>query len=58
MSQDERITLRLPGDAKAFVEGQAKRNGSSQNSEIIRCIRDRMEKMETKTATEQGCNPR
>lgn len=44
------ITLRLPADAKAFLEGQAERNGSSQNSEIIRCIRDRMER-EMKTAT-------
>lgn len=44
------ITLRLPADAKAFLEAQAERNGSSQNSEIVRCIRDRMDR-ETKTAT-------
>jgi predicted HicB family RNase H-like nuclease len=50
------ITLRLPPDAKAFIAAQAERNTSSQNSEIIRCIRDRMDR-ETKTATEQGCNP-
>jgi hypothetical protein len=39
------ITLRLPADAKAFVVAQAARNSSSQNSEIIRCIRDRMERV-------------
>lgn len=41
------ITLRLPPDAKAFIATQAARNSSSQNSEIVRCIRDRMEKMAT-----------
>ena len=35
--------VRLPDDAKAFIVAQSNRNGSSQNSEIIRCIRDRME---------------
>lgn len=47
------ITLRLPQDAKAFIAGQAARNSSSQNSEIVRCIRDRMEKMAT-TGAEFG----
>jgi hypothetical protein len=37
--------VRLPEDAKEFIAQQAARNGSSQNSEIIRCVRDRMEKM-------------
>ncbi|MDR7034521.1 Arc family DNA-binding protein [Mesorhizobium sp. BE184] len=46
------VTLRLPADAKAFLEAQAHRNGSSQNSEIVRCIRDRMDR-ETKTATSE-----
>lgn len=43
-------SLRLPQDVKAFIEGQAVRNGSSQNSEIVRSIRDRMDR-ETKTTT-------
>lgn len=41
------ITLRLPQDAKAFIAAQAARNSSSQNSEIVRCIRDRMERVAT-----------
>ena len=46
---DPQIAIRLPHDAKAFIAAQAARNGSSQNSEIVRCIRDRMDR-ETKTA--------
>ena len=36
------LQLRLPPDAKAFVEAQARENASSQNSEIVRAIRERM----------------
>lgn len=49
---DPQINIRLPSDIKAFIAAQAERNGSSQNSEIIRCIRDRMDR-ETKTATSE-----
>jgi hypothetical protein len=34
---------RLPPDLKHWLERQAERNGSSQNSEIVRTLRDRME---------------
>lgn len=37
-----RLLLRLPVDAHAFVKQQAEWNGSSLNSEIVRCIRERM----------------
>jgi predicted HicB family RNase H-like nuclease len=47
---DPQMRLRLPPDAKAFISAQAGRNGSSLNSEVVRCIRDRMDR-ETKTAT-------
>lgn len=49
---DPQINIRLPKEIKAFIAAQAERNGSSQNSEIIRCIRDRMDR-ETKTATSE-----
>lgn len=42
---DPKILVRLPSDAKAFIAEQAARYGSSQNSEIVRCVRDRMEKI-------------
>jgi predicted HicB family RNase H-like nuclease len=41
-----KFLVRLPPDAKAFIADQADRNGSSQNSEIIRCIRDRMDRQQ------------
>lgn len=41
------LQLRLPQDVKNWVERQAKTNMSSQNSEIIRAIRERMERTET-----------
>ncbi|GJD69915.1 hypothetical protein [Methylobacterium gnaphalii] len=43
------MKVRLPPDLKAFVVGQATRNSSTQNSEIVRAIRERMER--TKPAT-------
>ncbi|ESX31958.1 regulatory protein [Mesorhizobium sp. LSHC440B00] len=48
---DPKFLVRLPADVKAFIASQAARNGSSQNSEIVRCIRDRID--QTKTATTQ-----
>lgn len=50
---DPQISIRLPQDAKAFIAAQAARNSSSQNSEIVRCIRDRMERVAT-TGSEFG----
>jgi|tagenome__1003787_1003787.scaffolds.fasta_scaffold20778090_1 hypothetical protein len=37
------IQLRLPPDIKAWIERTAKRTLSSQNSEIVRIIRARMD---------------
>ena len=41
------LQLRLPADLKAWIEEEAKRNASSQNSEIIRALRERSERTET-----------
>lgn len=38
------MQLRLPQDLKAWIAAQAELNGSSQNSEVIRAIRERMER--------------
>lgn len=38
------FALRVPADVKAWLAAQAARNGSSQNSEIIRAIRDAMDR--------------
>lgn len=42
--------LRLPPDLKEWVEKQARINGSSQNSEVVRSIRERMERVERREA--------
>lgn len=39
----DRMLLRLPHELTAWIENEAKRNGASKNSEIIRSIRSRME---------------
>lgn len=44
------LRVRIPVDVKEFIEQEAKLNASSQNSEIIRCIREKMER----TAKEKG----
>jgi hypothetical protein len=42
------IFVRLPRQVKTWIAREAKRNGASQNSEIIRCIRARMDANEQK----------
>jgi hypothetical protein len=39
------ILVRMPEELKTFLADQAARYGSSQNSEIIRAIRERMERL-------------
>jgi hypothetical protein len=41
---DPQIPIRLPRDAKDWIKAEAARNGSSQNSEIIRAVRERMDR--------------
>lgn len=38
-----RMLVRVPADAKRWLEREAKRNVSSQTSEVVRSIRLRME---------------
>jgi predicted HicB family RNase H-like nuclease len=40
---DGRLLVRLPREVKSWIEREAAHNGSSQNSEVIRAIRVRME---------------
>jgi hypothetical protein len=37
------VSVRLPPDVKRWLEREADRNSASQNSEIVRSIRVRME---------------
>lgn len=42
-SAPTQMKLRIPADLRAFIEAEAKRHASSLNSEVIRCIRYRMD---------------
>jgi hypothetical protein len=37
------MVVRMPQDVKGWLEKEAARTGASQNSEVVRSIRDRME---------------
>jgi hypothetical protein len=39
-----KLLIRLPVDVKAYLEREASENASSQNSEVVRCIRAVMKK--------------
>lgn len=41
---DPQIPIRLPREAKDWIKAEAIKNGSSQNSEIIRAVRERMDR--------------
>jgi hypothetical protein len=45
------MQLRLPSDVKAWLEREAARNLRSQNSEIIRSLRDRMDQDRERAAS-------
>ncbi|GJE46185.1 DNA-binding protein [Methylobacterium soli] len=53
MKTNEQMKIRLPLDLKAFVAGQADRNRSTQNSEVVRAVRERMERTK-ETASESA----
>ena len=42
-NEGARLMLRLPPELKGWLEQEAERNWTSQNAEIIRAIRARME---------------
>ncbi|WBU51876.1 Arc family DNA-binding protein [Paracoccus sp. SCSIO 75233] len=46
MTDRKPMQIRLPADLKEWIAGQASENGSSQNSEVIRAVRERMYAME------------
>lgn len=50
MGDTKQVLLRLPRDLKDWIAEQAKRNGASQNSEIIRAVRDRMDRVQQEGA--------
>jgi hypothetical protein len=45
-SEAVRVMARLPQEQKLWIEEQAERNFTSQNAEIVRAIRSRMESLQ------------
>ncbi|GGO55189.1 Arc-like DNA binding domain-containing protein [Roseovarius pacificus] len=44
MSKIRQLPVRFPLDVKTWLAEQAAKNGSSQNSEVIRAVRERMDR--------------
>lgn len=44
LTNTEKMQVRLPPDLKLWLGKQAKRNGGSQNAEIIRALRDQKDR--------------
>ncbi|MGU3668185.1 Arc family DNA-binding protein [Methylobacterium sp. A49B] len=44
MSQAPQLKIRLPSEIKLFIAKQAENNGSTLNSEVIRAIREKMDR--------------
>ena len=51
MSQGgHQFKVRLTDEMKAFVEGESLRNGNSMNAEILRALRERMDRTAQRSA--------
>lgn len=48
------LPIRLPDDVKSWIEAEAAKNSCSQNSEIIRAIRERMERLQRVARHDRG----
>ncbi len=48
-TETKQLQLRLPPDLKSWIEEQAEANAASQNSEIVRAIRERMQRESIET---------
>lgn len=44
MTDRKLLQLRLPPDLKVWLKAEAEKNGTSQNSEIIRALRERTDR--------------
>jgi hypothetical protein len=47
-SETTQLVIKMPPDVRAFIVAQAKRNVSSQRAEIVRSVRERMEREEAR----------
>ncbi|MEY9421135.1 hypothetical protein ABIF69_007577 [Bradyrhizobium japonicum] len=52
--QTKAVLVRLPADVKVWLENEARKTFASQNSEIVRCIRARMDADPPRKAANAG----
>lgn len=43
------MTFRMPGDVQAFLADEARHNRTSKNAELVRAVRERMERAKPTT---------
>ncbi len=53
MTDRKPLQLRLPPDLKTWLKAEAEKNGASQNSEIVRAIRELMDRNRTEALQTQ-----
>ncbi|EJK83559.1 Arc family DNA-binding protein [Rhizobium sp. AP16] len=54
MKGEAKLLCRLPPEIKGFLEKQSEKFGSSMNSEVVRSIRERMERAEREMPAQAG----
>ncbi|KQQ70893.1 DNA-binding protein [Rhizobium sp. Leaf321] len=54
MKSHAKMLCRLPPEVKDFIERQSDKFGSSMNSEVVRSIRERMDRMEKEMPASAG----
>ena len=52
-----KIVVRLPRDVKQWLAEEAANNASSQTSEIVRAVRERMQRVQTEVMAALGGRP-
>ncbi len=50
MANVVQVAMRLPMDVKQWLKAEAERNYSTQNSEVVRALRERMARVEAQAA--------
>lgn len=48
---DPQVNIRIPADIREWLIAQSRENGSSQTSEVIRAIRERMDRVKRTAET-------
>ena len=50
MTQNHRLLITIPADVRKWLRDRAIYNGGSQSSEVVRALREQMERLKSKPA--------